>query len=964
MLELKHRERSRFLTAIWLALLVLLGLPSPLLSRSAGLSASPPRSKEPTRGVMILSAPIFPADANTELLGQRFPGQFVFFDAKTMDVILAYPQSPGGPLTIHRIRTPPHVTAEIDSTVSPGPQSGYRYRYVVTNAAGNGQPIRSWLLPIPEPPPREIAEGSGQAHTRQGEQGPWRQDFHSGRHGDWSVRFTNRSGSPPPPGRSAVFVVDNENRPGIVTSVFHGAVSSVTPTPKDLPPEAREQLERITPNWGRVERWTIGPKFGKWASTHHVVMDYGRQLETLIREGILDRNSPFVQAVLARVQGFMNQRYFWPDRPFRPIGQPPDPASQVELQLDLALKLALVLPPLSARPVPKSQSGIPDPKFRETAVIPYFHEVRSSIVHFQTVYKEDLDGTHSLLLVRAGRPPGAGCCSYPHGDGILGLFVLKSDDPDQVWKLGFLDGYEEYHVEVEQADEKSMVLRMEGAKGAVYRNRLLFDLASKRMLKQYPLPAEAVIPLFDQEDEGFVNFQIAYSKDLDGVHTLLVVGAGRPTDTWCFRPPSGGLWGDGLKWPTVGLFLTEPGTPGVASKLALPAPATWGFKIERADGESIILHFQPEKGSEYKTKFLFDVASKRVLKEWRTPLPVREILEWNDEVYAAVAHPEQTAIVRMDEEKPVVVTGAERDSVLARVKRKSEPEHRADPLSSGEHRPVSVDDLLGFAGAPVITRSVDGSLQGLPGGPVPAGSVDDYDSLLGLPGSPEPPVAEFKQRLPLDSEGRFAVAGVVDIQTGRMERVDGIVERIGNEEKLYELPRSTLEQLAKVRPEEARNSLYEILGDQIGTYQVVEDRFWFGKSFEDILIPGIGGFGYFDPDERKFVVYSPPEIVSWSVSALAVNDREVWLGLVHHGEWGDSSGGLLRYERKSGKAQRFDLGESNGFDVIGETQVIRRRGISYVATDIGLFLFQDNRMTRLFFEPMLDGGLHILKDPK
>lgn len=113
MLELKQCERPRFSTAKRLALLILIGLPSPLLSPSPGLSASPPHPDEPTAGGMILSAPVFPPDANAELLEQRFPDQFVFFDSKTMDVILAYPQSPGAPRTIHRIKTPPHIAPEI-----------------------------------------------------------------------------------------------------------------------------------------------------------------------------------------------------------------------------------------------------------------------------------------------------------------------------------------------------------------------------------------------------------------------------------------------------------------------------------------------------------------------------------------------------------------------------------------------------------------------------------------------------------------------------------------------------------------------------------------------------------------------------------------------------------------------------------------------------------------------------------
>ena len=859
----------------------------------------------------------------------------------------------------------PEIESAVSKASQASPYGSYRYRYVVTNKPRAAQPIRTWLLSVPMPAPRDPATASYQVLHDEEERGPWRQDHYAYRPAHWSIRFTNRSGSPLLPGQSAVFVVESDSRPGISKAYFHGVMTSIEPLPDGMPARVSDQLERLkrTQNWGNEIRWTIAPLYGETVSSQEIAADYRSRLTSLANHGILDRNSPFIRTVLDRLDAFIKKPRYWDgwdaccgfslpvDEPFPPIGVPPDPRSRAEQQIDRALEMALVIRPLSDQRNSDPWYRAPDPQFRETTVIPLFREERSSIVLFQTVYKKDLDGTHTLLLVRAGSPPGSNKYGpWPHGDGLLGLFVTKTDDPKQVWNLAFLDGYEDYHVEVEHADEKSMVLRVKGAEGTVYRNQMLFDLASKRMLKQYPLPAEAVIPLFDQEGEGFVDFQIAYSKDLGDTHTLLLVGAGRRPDKWWFQPTSEGFSGERLERPIVGLFLMEPGNPGAASKLAILD--NWAFKVERSDGSSIVLHFQEEKSPEYKTKLIFDLASKRMLKKWSTPLPVREILLWNDEVYAAVAHPEQTAIVRVDEDRPLVVTGAERNSILSRVKRKSEPEDGGEPLGTGEHRPVAVyESLPGFAGRPMLTGSVD-------------------DSLLGLPGSPTPPATEFRRYLPLDSEGRLAVAGTANSQTGRIANPDGIVERIGDEEKLYELPRSTFEQLELLRPEEARSmrsyadKADEFLGESIGPYVIFGDLFWFGKTFYDSEgFTGIGGFGYFDPEEKKFVIYSLPEIVSWSVSALAVNDREVWLGLVGHGAWGDVSGGLLRYERESGRAQRFDLGESNGFEIIDEIKVIRQRGISYVAINNGLFLFQDNRMTRYFFEPMLDGGLNILKNP-
>ena len=98
-------------------------------------------------------------------------------------------------------------------------------------------------------------------------------------------------------------------------------------------------------------------------------------------------------------------------------------------------------------------------------------------------------------------------------------------------------------------------------------------------------------------------------------------------------------------------------------------------KVERVDERSIVLHFEGEKQSTHKTKFIFDVSSKRLLKQWNIPLRCGDILTLNGQLYAVVGHPEQMAIVRLDEGKPIQVTGAERDSVLARAEEK--------PLSDG-----------------------------------------------------------------------------------------------------------------------------------------------------------------------------------------------------------------------------------------------------------------------------------------
>ncbi len=327
-------------------------------------------------GAGILPAPLYPVDGNVD---QRFPNQFVFFDPRTMDIVLAYRTAPGAPRTVHRIKRPPRIAPEVVSTVARTPKGGFRYRYRVTNGPKSGQPIGAWLLSIPKPKPVDLTKPAPQASHDAGQRRPWRQSVYSFRPGEWSVRFAGRAGALLESSQSAAFVVDNQNRPGVVKAYFHGAVSSVDSLPEDLPPEARKQLERVKrlQGWDNTVRWTIGPKYNETASSLEIAVDFHSSVSTLARQPGLPsgspvvqamsglpihrhRNlvpmpsgSPFVQTVLARLDEFIQRPRPWDDvqdysppvdEPFRPIGQPPDPRSSFEQQLDLALKLSLVRP--------------------------------------------------------------------------------------------------------------------------------------------------------------------------------------------------------------------------------------------------------------------------------------------------------------------------------------------------------------------------------------------------------------------------------------------------------------------------------------------------------------------------------------------------------------------------------------------------------------------------------------------
>ena len=65
--------------------------------------------------------------------------------------------------------------------------------------------------------------------------------------------------------------------------------------------------------------------------------------------------------------------------------------------------MSSLAPALLLAVIPLSAQLTPNPEFRETGVIPAFHRRNPNIVHFQTFYRKDLDGRHTLLLVRGWR---------------------------------------------------------------------------------------------------------------------------------------------------------------------------------------------------------------------------------------------------------------------------------------------------------------------------------------------------------------------------------------------------------------------------------------------------------------------------------------------------------------------------------------------------------------------------------
>ena len=433
---------------------------------------------------------------------------------------------------------------------------------------------------------------------------------------------------------------------------------------------------------------------------------------------------------------------------------------------------------------------------------------------------------------------------------------------------------------------------------------------------------KTLIPFFHEIDPAIVHFQTFLKREVDGEYTLLLVRGGNPTPgpVWPMDLPLERLrWGAG---DVLGLFLRKTDDPESVWELEILRNEghvefePYRVKIDQVDNTSILLRVRGDWKTNFTYKLRIDVASKRVLRSHSRSLPVKLIFPWNHELYFVIGGPreywvdgqkkrrqEQETVAVLKDGRPTGVDRAEQAAVLANA-RDETSRHRISP--------------------------------------------------------PFGPQGKFDFRTVLQADPR-----------GGASYVQAVAERVGNNTRLFELPKSTFEQFARLRPDKVRdgygpNSMFEEEGiGEIGAYQIFENRFWFGKSFyEGEGSTGIGGFGYFDPDERRFVVFSPPEIVRSSVSALLVEDEEIWLALGDYG-FSNYSDGLLRYERNSKDLEHFIVGKNrchgNRYcSVEFITQIKRWKDSLYLASTNGLFVLQENYLTRYDFEPNLDGGTAIV----
>jgi len=448
----------------------------------------------------------------------------------------------------------------------------------------------------------------------------------------------------------------------------------------------------------------------------------------------------------------------------------------------------------------------------------------------------------------------------------------------------------------------------------------------------------AVIPFFHKANPQIVSFTTFYRKDLDGQHSLLLV-RGSP------HVPSASDDRSDLRYTfweqsdLLGVFLVANADPNRVWELAMipnsPDYSPGRVEVDRVDAGSIVLRlFVSDYGlSTDWLKLFFDINSKQLLGQVRYPqVSVEKIVMpfWESafvpnsgRLYLLGNLAKEPVVAAWDWERAeaTLINGEERQEVLANLANIGQRDiSRVAPYRHDWHFRNDWDD----------------------------GRITF---------------------LPIDFNKRFFVSFR---NSGTESLADGVAERTEDGYRFYPFPQSSMEEHRRQRPEldeQQGRAVDWIIEEKIGPYQITQgtldpgtgnisgERFWFAKTFYDGEgHSGVGGVGYFDPEAKRFVTFSPPEMAPWSASALtvALGSNDVWVGLVRQPEGGAYSGGLLRYEPETGSAQKYELGEI--------VLAIYPFSPAYVflGTTNGIYLLRNGSFRRYVIEPDLNGAFQVI----
>ena len=400
----------------------------------------------------------------------------------------------------------------------------------------------------------------------------------------------------------------------------------------------------------------------------------------------------------------------------------------------------------------------------------------------------------------------------------------------------------------------------------------------------------AVQVAFQKQDASLDWFEVLDKKPIDAADSAMLVGAA-PTEPWR---------GTSRRAPVypkeqIGLFVVSGKANQV--QLLLDSFALSSVmerpKLELVGGDTAYLHFYSDYGFySGSIKYVFDLASHR------PPQKIR---------YSILA---LTSVRR------------EREALLYQA---SSYGGGSEPLPGWTERQYLITIEPRGGDSMPDYRIVDAQPKGdaAPSAPTPLRLADGQKVLVVHTSSPDQ---------------RAQAAGVeLTANSGR--------------QLFFPLPIPTQARYHELRPKAQKA---ESLENDIGPYAAAGTKLWFADTFYDGEgVSGLGAIGSFDAVTHAFEMRNLPEIAAWSGSALVVDGRDLWVGLMGRPEGANYGGGLLRYNMDTGKVTTYPVHDLiHTLDIVGDTL--------YCGTSHGLYTVRGGKVTQLRFEPDAIGKLSML----
>ena len=275
-------------------------------------------------GAYVLSAqiqgafspvPIWPSSG--EPSGDLANGSFVFFDPRTEDYVLHFPEgigterAPSGRMITTRVQLQNRAIPTLSVNVTSDLSGGYRYVYSIANASRAKSPISTWALVVPGSDDSvklshrrwqsfaDVAHKPAvapQAGFQEGGPPELKRNVLMGKFVRWSAPADDlmiRAGR-----ADADFTLVSDYRPGWTTAYVGGGEG--LRFSQSVPAVVLKQLEELQkPENYYTYTVTFGPKYGPADTDQWIASDWSFCIEKLISRRLLNGEAPFVQNVMA-----------------------------------------------------------------------------------------------------------------------------------------------------------------------------------------------------------------------------------------------------------------------------------------------------------------------------------------------------------------------------------------------------------------------------------------------------------------------------------------------------------------------------------------------------------------------------------------------------------------------------------------------------------------------------------------